>query len=45
MPTETHIAHPPIASKEDWLRERKKLLEHEKELTKHKDRVNAERRR
>jgi len=39
------IAHPPIVSEEVWLAERKKLLAHEKELTKHRDRVNAERRR
>jgi len=39
------IAHPPIVSQEEWLVERKKLLIHEKELTKHRDRVNAERRR
>ena len=39
------IPHPPIVSREDWLAERKKLLAHEKELTKQRDRVNAERRR
>src|SRR5450631_4227747 len=37
--------HPPIVSREQWLAERKKLLADEKELTKHYDRVNAERRR
>jgi predicted dithiol-disulfide oxidoreductase (DUF899 family) len=37
--------HPPIVSREQWLVERKKLLEHEKEETEHYDRVNAERRR
>src|SRR6478672_8346779 len=37
--------HPPIVSQEQWLAERKELLTHEKELTKHYDRVNAERRR
>jgi predicted dithiol-disulfide oxidoreductase (DUF899 family) len=41
----TTIPHPPVVSPEEWTAERKKLLEHEKELTKHKDRVNAERRR
>src|SRR6202521_5692104 len=41
----TTIPNPPIVSREQWLAERKKLLEHEKELTKHYDRVNAERRR
>ncbi|HSS78546.1 MAG TPA: DUF899 domain-containing protein [Thermoanaerobaculia bacterium] len=46
MPTTTTtIAHPPIVSRDQWTVERKKLLAHEKELTKHYDRVNAERRR
>jgi len=44
MVTET-IAHPPVASRDQWLAERKRLLASEKELTKHYDRVNAERRR
>jgi predicted dithiol-disulfide oxidoreductase (DUF899 family) len=39
------IPHPPVASRDQWLVERKTLLAHEKELTKHRDRVNAERRR
>ena len=39
------IPHPPIVSRDQWLAERKKLLVDEKELTKHYDRVNAERRR
>jgi predicted dithiol-disulfide oxidoreductase (DUF899 family) len=39
------IAHPPIVSRDTWLAERKKHLEHEKELTRHHDRVTAERRR
>jgi predicted dithiol-disulfide oxidoreductase (DUF899 family) len=39
------IAHPPIASRDQWLGERKKLLAHEKEFTRQYDRVNAERRR
>jgi predicted dithiol-disulfide oxidoreductase (DUF899 family) len=43
--TASEIPHPPIVSSEQWLDERKKLLAHEKELTKHYDRVNAERRR
>jgi predicted dithiol-disulfide oxidoreductase (DUF899 family) len=38
------IAMPKIASRDQWLAERKKLLDHEKELTKQYDRVNAERR-
>src|SRR6202521_2558670 len=37
--------HPPIVSRDEWHAERKKLLADEKELTKHYDRVNAERRR
>jgi predicted dithiol-disulfide oxidoreductase (DUF899 family) len=43
--TKSTIPHPPIVSRDQWLAERKKLLAHEKELTKHYDRVNAERRR
>jgi predicted dithiol-disulfide oxidoreductase (DUF899 family) len=39
------IAHPKVASREEWLAERKVLLDDEKELTKHRDRVNAKRRR
>jgi predicted dithiol-disulfide oxidoreductase (DUF899 family) len=39
------IPHPPIVSPDQWLAERKKLLAHEKELTRQYDRVNAERRR
>ena len=39
------IPHPEIVAQEEWLRERKKLLTQEKELTKHGDRVSAERRR
>jgi predicted dithiol-disulfide oxidoreductase (DUF899 family) len=39
------VPHPPIVSAEQWLAERKKLLVHEKELTRQYDRVNAERRR
>jgi predicted dithiol-disulfide oxidoreductase (DUF899 family) len=43
--TTSTIPHPPIVSQDHWLDERKKLLADEKELTKHYDRVNAERRR
>ena len=43
--TTSTIPHPQIVSLQQWLAERKKLLAHEKELTKHRDRVNAERRR
>src|SRR5215213_6288502 len=39
------IAHPPIATRDAWLAARKTLLAHEKEVTKHYDRVSAERRR
>lgn len=41
----TTVPHPRIASRDEWLAERKALLEHEKELTRRMDRVNAERRR
>ena len=44
MSTST-IARPPTASRSEWLAQRKILLAHEKELTRHRDRVNAERRR
>jgi predicted dithiol-disulfide oxidoreductase (DUF899 family) len=37
--------HPRIATRDEWLAARKTLLAHEKELTKHYDRVSAERRR
>lgn len=43
--SESAIPHPPVVSREEWLVERKKLLMHEKELTKLYDRINAERRR
>jgi len=36
------IPHPPITSRELWLAERKQLLAQEKELTGHRDRINAE---
>jgi predicted dithiol-disulfide oxidoreductase (DUF899 family) len=41
----TTIPHPKIVSRDDWLAERKKLLTHEKEFTKRRDHINAERRR
>ncbi len=44
MSTET-IPHPPVASREQWLTSRLRLLQKEKQLTKEKDRVAAERRR
>jgi predicted dithiol-disulfide oxidoreductase (DUF899 family) len=37
--------HPSIVSRQEWVAERKKLLADEKEMTKHYDRVNAQRRR
>jgi predicted dithiol-disulfide oxidoreductase (DUF899 family) len=37
--------HPRIVSQDQWLAERKKFLPYEKDLTKQRDRVNAERRR
>jgi predicted dithiol-disulfide oxidoreductase (DUF899 family) len=39
------IAHPSIVGRDEWLNARKTLLEHEKEYTKHRDLINAERRR
>ncbi len=39
------IPHPPITTEAEWLAARKAQLELEKEATKHKDRVNAARRR
>jgi predicted dithiol-disulfide oxidoreductase (DUF899 family) len=45
MSPTTTIPHPPIVSRDQWLADRKRLLAHEKELTQHYDRINAERRR
>jgi predicted dithiol-disulfide oxidoreductase (DUF899 family) len=45
MPTTTTVAHPPITSADQWLLERKKLLQREKELTRQYDQLNAARRR
>jgi predicted dithiol-disulfide oxidoreductase (DUF899 family) len=42
---ETATPHPTVCSREDWLIERLRLLEHEKRNTHQRDRVNAERRR
>jgi predicted dithiol-disulfide oxidoreductase (DUF899 family) len=39
------MPHPPIVSRDQWLARRKELLTHEKALTLHYDRVNADRRR
>lgn len=41
----TTIAHPPVVSREAWLKARKALLLEEKELTRQRDRINAQRRR
>ncbi len=43
--TTNDIVHPTIVSRDEWLVARTKHLEHEKELTRHRDRVIAERRR
>ncbi|HWA84086.1 MAG TPA: DUF899 domain-containing protein [Fimbriimonadaceae bacterium] len=43
--TTNEIAHPRIASYDEWLAERKKLLEAEKEATRQLDRLSAARRR
>ena len=43
--TDEQAAHPPIVAREKWLASRIRLLAQEKELTKQRDRVNAERRR
>lgn len=43
--TTREAPHPPIVSRTQWLGARKKLLKHEKELTRQYDRINAERRR
>jgi predicted dithiol-disulfide oxidoreductase (DUF899 family) len=43
--TRENIAHPPVATREEWLVQRLKLLDEEKALTKAYDRVNAKRRR
>ena len=39
------IAHPKVASRDEWLRARKELLAREKELTRRRDALNAERRK
>lgn len=39
------IPHPPIVSRDEWLAARATLLQEEKELTRHYDRVAAQRRR
>src|SRR4051794_14030107 len=42
---EEQVAHPAIATEAEWLTKRKELLLQEKELTRHADRISAERRR
>ena len=37
------IAHPNIVGRDEWLTARKALLEHEKELTKQRDRIQLSR--
>ena len=43
--TTQNYAHPQIVSRDEWLSVRETLLAHEKELTKHQDKISAERRR
>lgn len=43
--TETMLSLPNVVSREEWLAERKRLLVREKELTRARDALNAERRR
>jgi predicted dithiol-disulfide oxidoreductase (DUF899 family) len=43
--TTANIAHPPIASQEEWLAARKELLANEKEATRARDALSAQRRR
>lgn len=45
MTTTDAVAHPPIVTRDVWLDARRRLLAQEKELTRHLDRVNAQRRR
>jgi predicted dithiol-disulfide oxidoreductase (DUF899 family) len=41
--TTSTIAHPRIASQDEWLAERRELQMHEKDLIKQRDRVSARR--
>lgn len=43
--TTQDLVHPRVVSRDEWMAARETLLLHEKELTKHADRVSAERRR
>jgi hypothetical protein len=43
--TTSTFAYPKVVSRDEWLAARKKLLAKEKELTRHRDALNAERRR
>src|ERR1700716_1964846 len=43
--TSIEVPHPPIASRDQWLGERRKFVGRERELPRHYDRVNADRRR
>ena len=42
---DNHVPHPKIATRDEWLKERRELLAREKEVTHLNDRVSAERRR
>src|SRR5215510_6752964 len=45
MAEQERVPSPKVVAEGDWLSQRKALLEQEKELTRHLDRVNAARRR
>src|SRR5688572_12032457 len=45
MPERERVPSPEVVSEGEWLTRRKTLLQQEKELTRHLDRVNATRRR
>jgi predicted dithiol-disulfide oxidoreductase (DUF899 family) len=40
----TNIEHPSVVSRDEWLTARKELLAKEKQLTRQRDTLNAERR-
>lgn len=42
---DTNVAHPPVATREEWLAQRKALLQEEKAHTRAYDAINAKRRR
>lgn len=45
METLDQVPHPPIASREEWLKARRELLAEEKAMTRAQDKLNAKRRR